>query len=285
MSEVLVVGNIHFDRMIKVDAFPQPGETIVARQTWSQLGGKGANQAAASAKIATTHLCSAVGNDHEGQQIRQALNNFSVISHLHESNTQPTGSSVALIDAAGENVGIINPAANQELSAQAVQIVMDEVNPALLVCQWETKLETLQAVLEAAAERQIPSLMNAAPWHDDYRPLLALVSHVVVNEVEAESWLGQPVKELPKHLNFGHPSVIVTLGARGASHYLQNTLQVHLPAQKVEALSTHGAGDHYVGTLASHLAAGDDLTSALRQAGDAAAQFVQQLHKPAYSLT
>ena len=29
MSDVLVVGSIHLDRMVRVAAFPQPGETVV----------------------------------------------------------------------------------------------------------------------------------------------------------------------------------------------------------------------------------------------------------------
>ncbi|GGK99514.1 PfkB family carbohydrate kinase [Deinococcus radiotolerans] len=278
MSDVLVVGSIHLDRMVSVAAFPQPGETIVSLDTWTQLGGKGANQAVASAQQHPTRLVACVGRDRDGEQARALLTARGVSVVLSESATQATGSSVALIDAAGENMGIIAPAANTDLTPAAVTAALD-TPPALVLCQWETPPDTLSAVLEAARRRGIPTLLNAAPWREDYRALLPLADHVIVNAVEAAAWLGRPVDPHAQTLPFDHPSVTVTLGADGAAHYARGHLRHRQPAPRVQAQSTHGAGDRFVGTLAAHLAQGRALPDALSAASAAAATFVQTLHK------
>lgn len=280
MADVLVVGSIHLDRMVRVARFPVPGETALALEGWSQLGGKAANQAVASAALHPTRLVACIGADGEGAQVRAILERHRVDARLRVSAHTATGSSVALIDAQGENVGVILPAANAELVPEGVLPLLEAERPALLLCQWESPLETLRAVLQAAAERGIPSLLNAAPWRPEYRELLPLAKHVVVNAVEAAAWIGRDVRGQPDQLPFDHPDVTVTLGAEGASHYRQDRLMLHQSAPRVRAESTHGAGDRFVGTLAALLAQNRPLDAALRQAGDAAATFVQSLHKP-----
>src|SRR5699024_5888513 len=47
--EVLVVGSVSRDVTVTVDRFPAPGETVVGHSVSYGLGGKGANQAVASA--------------------------------------------------------------------------------------------------------------------------------------------------------------------------------------------------------------------------------------------
>jgi ribokinase len=72
---------------------------------------------------------------------------------------------------------------------------------------------------------------------------------------------------------------MVTLAAEGAGHYRDGHLVLHQPAARVEALSTHGAGDHFVGALASGLARGLPLEATLREASDAAGEWVRSLRK------
>jgi len=54
---VVVVGSANFDFTIKVPRFPQVGETITGGKLITSSGGKGLNQAIASARAgAKTHL-------------------------------------------------------------------------------------------------------------------------------------------------------------------------------------------------------------------------------------
>ena len=64
-------------------------------------------------------------------------------------------------------------------------------------------------------------------------------------------------------LRLGVPSVIITIGAAGAL-VGENGEVSAVPAPRVKAVDTTGAGDAFVGALASRLAAGDSLDDAAR---------------------
>lgn len=283
MSEpaVLVVGSLHVDHMVQVEQLPVPGETVIATGSWSQLGGKATNQAVAAAPYAPTTLAACVGDDADGRRATATLTGLGVLPALQVSATLATGSSVALLDAAGENVGVVLPGANIDLQVDGVASTFRASPPQLLVCQWETAAPTLHRLLESARQAGIPTLLNAAPWHADpaYHATLALADHVVVNAVEALAWIGTDPLVRATHLPFGHSSVVVTLGGSGVLHYSDGLLTTDLFAPAVQARSTHGAGDHFVGVLAGHLALGASLPDALRRAVASAANFVQLLHK------
>lgn len=278
---VLFAGSLHLDRMIEVMRLPVPGETIIATGTWSQLGGKAANQAVAAARHVQATLAACVGNDLDGRQARETLTLLGVNAALQVSETLPTGSSVALLDASGENVGVVLPGANASLQADVVAAHLVSDTPLLMVCQWETAAATLHALLKETRQRGIPTLINAAPWQDDlaYHETLHLADHVVVNAVEAQAWVGADPQARAPHLGFDHPSVVVTLGAGGVLYYRDGVLDSDLKAPAVEARSSHGAGDHFVGVLSSQIASGKPMSEALECAVASAADFVQLLHK------
>ena len=69
------------------------------------------------------------------------------------------------------------------------------------------------------------------------------------------------------------PNVIVTAGAQGlAAAFGAETVSV--PAEKVQVVSSHGAGDAFIGTLAAAILAGTPLPRACEQAAHAAALHV-----------
>ena len=280
-SQVLFAGSIHLDRMVQVPALPTPGETVIATGSWSQLGGKAANQSMAAAGHPGVRaiLMACVGDDADGREAEQTLSALGVQTALQRVPHLPTGTSVALLDAAGENVGVVVPGANAALKADPLTELLAAETPALLVCQWETRPDTLRALLVHARTAGIVTLMNAAPWQERYRELLPLADHVVVNAVEALGWTGSDPQTRPPTLPFGHPSVVATLGAGGVLLYRQDRPVLDLPAPSVQARSTHGAGDHFIGVLAARLAQGTDLPLALEHAVESAARFVQLLQK------
>ncbi|WP_161884145.1 PfkB family carbohydrate kinase [Deinococcus alpinitundrae] len=283
VPQVLFAGSIHLDRMIQLRQLPQPGETVIATGSWSQLGGKAANQAMAAAQHPQVQaaLMACVGDDEDGRRAQHTLASLGVRIFLQVAPHLPTGSSVALLDASGENIGVVLPGANTALSDVSLTAVLKELQPEVMVCQWETQPETLRALLGQASAAGVTTLMNAAPWQETFRDLLPLADHVVVNAVEAQGWTGIDPQARLESLPFGHPSVVVTLGSGGVLHYQSDKLVLDLRAPKVQARSTHGAGDHFVGVLAASLAQGTGLAQALPHSVASAAEFVQLLHKHA----
>ncbi len=190
MTDVVVVGSIHIDRIMRVEQLPAPGETGVAIEAWTQIGGKAANQAIASAMLVPTALVACVGADTDGQQALEVLRREGVEPRVRQSRRHVTGSSAALVDARGENLAVISPAANEALAGADVVATIEELEPTVVLCQWESPLETVRAALATARAAGCATLLNAAPWLEGHRPVLPLADHVVVNAVEAAAWVG-----------------------------------------------------------------------------------------------
>ncbi|MEZ5798876.1 MAG: PfkB family carbohydrate kinase [Paracoccaceae bacterium] len=78
------------------------------------------------------------------------------------------------------------------------------------------------------------------------------------------------------HLSGLAPHVIVTAGASGLA-IASGAETVSVPAEKVRAVSSHGAGDAFIGALAAGLLRGDPLPLAAATAARAAARHVAGL--------
>jgi ribokinase len=126
-------------------------------------------------------------------------------------------------------------------------------------------------------------VLNAAPWRDLGAAFRRLVDILVVNAVEAEMMGAQPVcclhgaADAAKLLADQFETVIVTAGSKGLAAWGAHDECLELPAEKVVVVSSHGAGDAFIGTLAAHLAASTDLEVACRAASSAAARHVAGL--------
>lgn len=73
--------------------------------------------------------------------------------------------------------------------------------------------------------------------------------------------------------------VIVTAGGDGVAYAGQDGTAGALPAHKVEVISTHGAGDCFVGHLAACLCQGQSLEAAVTAANERAAWHVSHPQK------
>ncbi|MEL0284272.1 MAG: PfkB family carbohydrate kinase, partial [Ilumatobacter sp.] len=66
-GSVLVLGSANLDLVVTSERHPEPGETLIGGDYSEHPGGKGLNQAVASARAgATTRFVAAVGSDSAG---------------------------------------------------------------------------------------------------------------------------------------------------------------------------------------------------------------------------
>lgn len=284
-ATVLVVGSLHYDIMVEADHLPRRDETAVGSRWFPKFGGKGGNQAVAvRAAGCATRMVGAVGDDDFGTFLRGRLNAAGV-DHAHVAVVPGVGSgmSVAIVDAGGDYAATIVSGANLHISAQALAVpqVWDDV--ALLILQNEVPAAINQAAGTQARRRGIATLLNAAPARDLARDLevdlAALVDILVVNAVEAEMMGAPAVTDLAsaaraaQTLSSRFATVIVTAGAQGlACHSVAAVFT--LPAEKVTVVSSHGAGDAFIGALAAGLVAGQGIKTACTAASQAAALHV-----------
>lgn len=112
---LVVVGSVNADLVLPIERLPKPGETLAAASIETLPGGKGANQAAAAARLGyPTYFVGQVGRDDPNAGLLQdALAKCGVnLAHVREVEG-PCGTALILLQKGGENSIIIVGGANQ----------------------------------------------------------------------------------------------------------------------------------------------------------------------------
>jgi ribokinase len=279
---ITVVGSLNIDLVARAPRMPAPGETISGQEFQTVLGGKGANQAVAAAKLgAQVAMVGRVGDDSFGQMQRQGMEALGIETNLLITDEeQPTGTALIIVDAQGQNSIVVVAGANGRLMPGDVEAARSaiEASDALLL-QLENPIATVQRAAEVAHELGVPVILNPAPAPEGPVPasLLCNVDYLIPNELEATALTGirvtdQDSEEMAaSHLRAqGIETVILTLGARGALAISpQGTIRA--PAFSVKAIDTTAAGDAFVAAFGVARCEGQSLVEALRFANAAGA--------------
>lgn len=260
---VLVVGSANVDLTVSVSALPRPGETVVAQSLARRCGGKGANQAAAAGRLgASVGLVAATGDDDVSEAVREAARNAGVrLDHLHRLPASSTGMALITVDGAGENVIVVAPGANTQLTPEHAVDAVAGLGPAdVILVSLEITTATAAAALRAARSRGATAILNPSPWTHDVEKLLSEVDVLIMNDGEAEQLGSRRLDDLDL-------SVVVTLGGDGARVRARPPVVnswIAVGAPVVEVVDTTGCGDAFAGAVAAELALGADLISATR---------------------
>jgi ribokinase len=283
LTDVFVLGSINQDFVLKVERRPEPGETVTNAELSTGNGGKGANQSAAAALLgASVTILGRVGDDEFGEPLVRALRDKGVDTGLvEEARDVSTGAAFITVTPDGENAITVAPGANRSLTPDDVDAAAEAIGGAsVFVAQMEIPVETVLRAVEVAAERGVRPLVNLAPTFEVPRELLGKLDPLVVNEHEAAFLLGDRVEGVegalsaaPELLSLGPRSAVITVGEAGAV-FAQDRAVQHLAAPKVDVVDTTGAGDAFVGALATRLARGDSLEDAVAYAVRAGAAAV-----------
>jgi ribokinase len=286
---ILVAGSLHYDIMVEADHLPRRDETAVGSRWYPKFGGKGGNQAVSVCRQgAAARMFGAVGDDEFGRYLRQGLQQGGVDDRFVA--TLPgvgSGMSVAIQDAAGDYAATIVSGANLRIDPVTLRgdALWDGV--ALLVLQSEVPDAVNLVAASEARRRGIRTLLNAAPSRPLPAGLPPLIDVLVVNAVEAEMMGASPIcclqsaAEAASHLAAQFEAVVVTAGSLGLAAHGADDAVLILPAEKVTVVSSHGAGDAFIGALAVGLAQGADLSTACAAASHAAALHVSGLWQAA----
>lgn len=279
-ASVVTVGSLHHDIFVEAPHRPAAGETVTGYRWFPKVGGKGGNQAIAAAIAgAPSRMVSAVGKDGFAPLVLETLAAAGVDITRVARVVAGTGMSVAIADASGDYGAVIVSGANLAIDAAQLEAADLWEGASHLMLQNEVREEINVAAARAARAHGVTICLNAAPWRETGRDLLDLVDLLVVNALEAEALCGIAVRgletatEAAEALSRRFASVVVTAGGHGVA-LASGAQTVALPAETVTLVSTHGAGDCFIGTLVARLAAGDGLETALRGANIAAARHV-----------
>lgn len=262
---ILCAGSLHHDVIVEAPGLPRPDQTMTGTSVRYAFGGKGGNQAAAAARAgAEAHMAGAVGSDDVAMALRSALDAAGVRRSGVQTHPGPSGMSVALSLPDGSYGAVIVSGANLLLRTGAVLMPKD---CAILLLQNEISEGANLDLASRARAQGIRVILNAAPARPVAPGLMALVDLLVVNRGEAADLLGRPeagidaTRAAEDLVRQGPAAVIVTLGGDGLVLAEAGTLTLQ-PAHRVKVISTHGAGDAFIGALAAEWGRGARLGAA-----------------------
>jgi len=283
---ITVVGSSNVDFIMKMPHLPRRGETVTDADFLQTFGGKGANQAVAAARAGgDVRFVNCVGDDHHGAAIVENLKAAGVdTASVFAATGVASGTALVMVDDRGDNYLSVAPGANYRLTRDHIDQVRAQIaDAAMIVLQCEILTETLEYVMELAAEQQRPILLNLAPARTLTEASLRKVRYLILNESEAEFLCGFPVDSLRRAVQAaetlrmrGPQAVLITLGSHGVCVACGGPA-THVPASTVTAVDATAAGDVFCGALAVALVENQPLEEAVRFANAAAAICVTRL--------
>ena len=271
------------DLVVRAPRLPAVGESLLAHDLQTFVGGKGGNQALAALRASRepVSIVGRVGMDTFGDQIVAALEGAGLdCRHISRDDEAGTGVAVPIVFDDGRNSIFAIPRANLRLGARQIEAAADVIRSArMLLVQFEVGMEATLRAMEIAHEAGVPVLLNPAPIAPYPPRMLALATYVVVNEVEAAALApeagGDHLVEARMLMERGPAAVFVTLGEQG-SIVVSEGLAEFIPPFLVESLDSVGAGDAYCGALAVALVEGRGLVASANFASAAGACSVRR---------
>lgn len=281
-KSILVVGSINVDLTVAASRHPRPGETILGTDFGIFTGGKGANQAAAAARLGhTVHMIGKVGDDSFGATLLEELSSAGVRTHAITTTRGPSGVALIIATHSGENSIIVAPGANNALSPRDLERFSVLIRSAgVVLTQLEIPLETVEALAGMTTRHGVPLVLDPAPARSLPSDLLARVDWITPNESEAQILTGSTVspsspselRELSEYfMSLGPKNILLKLGERGAYLATQDGTRALIPPYSVTAVDTTAAGDAFNGAFAVALARGSSPADAAGWASAVAA--------------
>lgn len=281
---IVVVGSSNTDMVVKLPRLPEKGESIIGGEFFMPAGGKGANQAAAAARLgASVTFVARLGSDMFGDKALAGFKAEGIDTRFVARDAEaPSGVALIIVDGKGDNILAVAPGANGRLSVADVDRAAGAIAEAdAVVLQLEIPLDAVEHALALARKHKVRTILNPAPARVLLPELLALVDVLTPNEHEAtllSGATGQSIEQAAQGLlRMDVGTVVVTLGAEGAMIVAPGTTVQRVPGFKVDAVDTTAAGDAFTAALACALARGEAMPPAVRYANAVGALTVTKM--------
>ncbi len=283
-GSILVIGSINMDMVVRTGRLPQPGETVLGRDLTITPGGKGANQAAAAARMGgQVAMIGRVGNDPFGERILSRLFAEDIdCTHIAVADNAATGIAMIQVDSAGENAIVVDSGANAHVTADDDIVANDDLfaQADVVVMQLELPIPVIRAALRLARRHDCQIILDPAPVpaNGGLPAEFFAVDVLTPNIVEACQLTGRDVSDSKALRNIaadligrGARAVVITLDHLGAIVATADGEIERLHPYKVEWVNSTAAGDAFTGALAVAMSRDLSLTDAARFANAAGA--------------
>jgi len=283
LKPIVVMGSVNLDLVATAEHVPLSGETLTGTDFATFHGGKGANQAAAVAKLGyPVSMIAKVGTDDFGPGLRQALRKAGVDVRAVESAKGSSGVALISIGHDGQNSIVAVPGANGKVTGRDVTKNASLLRKAgMILAQLEIPLDAMEVVATFAGKHQIPLVLDPAPARELPTKLLGSTTWITPNETETRVLCGLPANEpvTPQTaarcaqllMTQGPKNVVIKMGAQGAYIATAHGIREMAPAFRVKALDTTAAGDAFNAGFAVSLLGSKGALEAARFAAAVAA--------------
>ena len=276
MSRILVLGSLSTDFAAITDIRPKVGETVQGNDFFTTFGGKGANQAVAAARLGSeVTMLGRVGDDTFGKEIIGNLVKNGVSVNCVETVTDVSSGAALITISDSDNSIVYVPGANGKVDGEYVDIYREEVKKCnIAVAQHEVPEEAVEALMDICEEEGIPFVLNPAPYREVKEEILKKASYLLPNESECR--LLYPDMSIEEAVEKYPNKLIVTMGSKGVM-FNNGEENVMVPAFKVEAKDTTGAGDTFIGGFSTGIANGLSIEDSITLGNLAAGQSVTKM--------
>ncbi len=288
-QQILVIGDVMLDSFYYGKAnriSPEAPVPVVNIDRVEELPGGAANVAMNIASLgANCKITGITGQDIAANTLEQRLNSVGVECAFYKSSERDTIIKRRVISnqqqllrmdfeqAFQRDEGMALATQSKDLMTTAHVIVLSDYNKGTLADP--------QYWINAAKQHDTPVLVD--PKGNDfekYRGAYLITPNLtefeaVVGKVTSEQDLMTKAQDLIKQLDI--TAILVTRSEHGMSLIRQNEAPFHLPAIAKEVSDVTGAGDTVISTLATVLAAGENLETAVMLANVAASIVVSKL--------
>ena len=293
--KILIAGSFNMDLTASCTRAPQAGETVIGKKFRTAPGGKGFNQAVQCARLgADVTMVGKVGEDDFGRALLEAAKGEGIdISHVLADPDEATGIAIITLEETDEgtqNRIVVCPGANFTISAQEIGWLREAVgNYDMVIMQFELPMEIVETIAEWAHEAGVPVMVNPAPAAPMSDRLLGAVTYLSPNEHEAAILTGHSIS-VENGIDYddvravadalrerGVKNLIITMGGNGSIAVGESGIH-HTECVKMPYVADPtAAGDSFVASFCTVLAAGLPVDKALDFASHAAAITVTRM--------
>ncbi len=286
-EKVTVFGSFAVDLMARTPHLPVSGETVKGSMFKMGPGGKGFNQCVAAKKAgANVTMITKLGRDTFANVALDTMTALDIPKdHIMFSEDVSTATALIMVDeTTSQNEIVVTLGACETISKEDIEKVKNEIIESdYLLVQLEVNIDAVENVVKIAHENGVKVILNTAPARPIDEALFSMIDIITPNEVEAEILTGVHISDETKaqeacniFFEKGVKNVVITLGSRGVFVATPDESKF-IPAFKVNAIDTTGAGDAFNGGFCTALAEGKSIWEAAKFGNALAALSVTRL--------
>ncbi|MDQ0593016.1 ribokinase [Chryseobacterium ginsenosidimutans] len=256
--KIIVVGSSSIDLVLETEKVPCQNETVIAHNSESYFGGKGANQAVGAARLgASVYFIGCVGMDPLGQQIMRNMVSENVnVGFVYETDQEATGTAY-VTTSEGNAAIVVVPAANNYLSIEHVEAADKYFHTAdLVLLQLEVSMKVIEYAIKKAKKYGKKIGLYASPAQRLNDNIVDNVDFIIVKSNELHIVFGEDQTEdiLKKYFNkvFVRDDINSTV-------YFDGTEMKYCRHDKDRTVHKMGMGDAFTSGFAVALCHGNSI--------------------------